>query len=113
MVVKRDRIWLIAAMQDENEKSAHVGFQHTRGAGLRANTNIDTGRYENGHYEPCDSEARDLASSNRHGAPFVLVSGLQGLGVSASDRHQPLQLLARVPDDDDLRKPGGLASSAP
>ena len=33
-----------------------------------------------------------------------------GLGVSASDRHEPLQLLAPVPDDDDLREPcvGGI-----
>src|SRR5215831_16990351 len=40
--------------------------------------------------------------------PFTLISGWRGQGVSPSDRHEPLQLLDPIPDNNDLRASGHL-----
>src|SRR5215831_19719571 len=40
--------------------------------------------------------------------PVTLISGWRGQGVSPSDRHEPLQLLDPIPDNNDLRASGHL-----
>ena len=84
--------------------SAHVRLRHECGASLRPDTHFNTGRNDRGRCEEPDTKRN--RTSNGHGSPAHPYKRVWG--VSPSDRHEPLQLLDPIPDNNDLRASGHL-----
>jgi len=87
-------------------ESAHVRLRHRCCASLRPDTHFNTDRNDSGRCKDPDTK-RDR-TSNRHGSPVHAYKWMEGQGVSPSDRHEPLQLLDPIPDNNDLRASGHL-----